>query len=99
MLKRFSISLEKELLDDFDKLIQATGYINRSEAIRDLIRNNLVQKEWLEGETETAGVVVLVYDHHSQESGSIQKISDSLISTKGVKHGRFVSTTMGRKFL
>ncbi len=137
MLKRFSISLEKELLDDFDKLIQATGYINRSEAIRDLIRNNLVQKEWLEGETETAGVVVLVYDHHRQElsqkltdlqhqahesitaalhvhldqhnclevivlqgrSGSIQKISDSLISTKGVKHGRFVSTTMGRKFL
>ncbi|TFG58271.1 MAG: nickel-responsive transcriptional regulator NikR, partial [Spirochaetales bacterium] len=43
------------------------GYTNRSEAIRDLLRDALVKKEWLEGEEVTAGIAVLVYDHHQHE--------------------------------
>ncbi|MBN2440033.1 MAG: nickel-responsive transcriptional regulator NikR [Spirochaetales bacterium] len=64
MLKRFGVSLEDDLLDQFDSLCDKQGYTNRSEAIRDLIRNALINKEWLEGTEETTGVVMIVYDHH-----------------------------------
>ena len=62
-LVRFSISIEEELLAAFDKLIRLRGYTNRSEAIRDAIRAQLVHQEWEEGE-EVAGVITLLYDHH-----------------------------------
>ena len=62
-LVRFSISIEEELLAAFDKLIRSRGYTNRSEAIRDAIRSQLVHREWEEGE-EVAGVITLLYDHH-----------------------------------
>ncbi|MEW5816348.1 MAG: nickel-responsive transcriptional regulator NikR [Spirochaetota bacterium] len=67
MIRRFGVSLEDNLLEKFDSFIIAQGYTNRSEAIRDLIRDALVKKEWLEGEEETAGIAVLVYDHHQYE--------------------------------
>ena len=63
---RFGVSLEKELLDKFDKLIKEKKYSNRSEAIRDLIRENLVKREWIEGK-EVAGAITLVFDHHKKE--------------------------------
>jgi len=63
---RFGVSLEKELLDKFDRLIKETKYPNRSEAIRDLIRENLVKREWVEGK-EVAGSITLVFDHHRRE--------------------------------
>lgn len=63
---RFGVSLEKELLEKFDKLIKEKKYPNRSEAIRDLIRENLVKKEWTEGK-EVAGAITLVFDHHKRE--------------------------------
>ena len=63
MLRRFSISLEEDLLDKFDEHIQRSGYSNRSEAIRDLIRKGLVRQEW-ESNSQVMGVVTLVYDHH-----------------------------------
>ena len=62
-LVRFSISIEKSLLDKFDRSIEARNYLNRSEAIRDLIRDDLIKKEWREGE-DVAGAITLVYDHH-----------------------------------
>lgn len=62
-LVRFSISIEEKLLVAFDKLIHQRGYTNRSEAIRDAIRAQLVRREWEEGE-EVAGVITLLYDHH-----------------------------------
>jgi len=65
-LIRFGISLEKNLLNDFDKLISSRQYSNRSEAIRDLIRNSLVEEEWRKGE-DVAGAISLVYDHHKRE--------------------------------
>lgn len=66
MLKRFSISLEEELLAGFDKYIAAKGYSNRSEAIRDLIRKAQVNEEWAK-DREVVGVVTLVFDHHKPQ--------------------------------
>ena len=63
---RFGVSLEKELLEKFDKLIKEKKYPNRSEAIRDLIRENLVKREWIE-DKEVAGAITLVFDHHKRE--------------------------------
>ena len=63
---RFGVSLEKELLEKFDRLIKEKKYSNRSEAIRDLIRENLVKREWTEGK-EVAGSITLVFDHHKRE--------------------------------
>ena len=65
-LYRFGVSLEKNLIDDFDKHIKAQNYLNRSEAIRDLIREELGQKKWTEGGIVT-GAVVMTYDHHKRE--------------------------------
>lgn len=70
---RFGVSLERDLLEKFDKLIESRNYTNRSEAIRDLIRQELVRKEWVEGE-EVAGAITLVYDHHKREL--LNKITD-----------------------
>jgi len=61
---RFGVSLDSDLLDDFDGLIRRLGYASRSEAVRDLIRARLL-KEGLEApDVEAFGTVMLVYDHH-----------------------------------
>ncbi|MBP7866999.1 MAG: nickel-responsive transcriptional regulator NikR [Acidobacteria bacterium] len=62
-LVRFGVSLEKNLLDRFDRLIRERNYTNRSEAFRDLIRQELVRKEWDENQ-EVAGAVTFIFDHH-----------------------------------
>jgi CopG family nickel-responsive transcriptional regulator len=75
MLERIGISLDQELLREFDQLIDEKGYVNRSEAIRDLIRDALVQREWAAeqaGDAERVAVATLVYDHES--SGIAQKL-------------------------
>lgn len=63
---RFGVSLSEKLLQKFDINIDKRGYANRSEAIRDLIRNDLVQAEWEAESGETAAAMVLVYDHHKR---------------------------------
>ncbi|MEN8152427.1 MAG: nickel-responsive transcriptional regulator NikR [Acidobacteriota bacterium] len=68
---RFGVSLDSDLLKKFDTLIEGKGYKNRSEAIRDLIREELVSKEWGDGDKETVGVFSLVYDHHQNELSNI----------------------------
>jgi CopG family nickel-responsive transcriptional regulator len=73
LLIRFGISLPKGLSEKFDRLIAAKGYTNRSEAIRDLIRAELVQKEWHDNK-EVAGAIILIYDHHQREL--LDKITD-----------------------
>ena len=65
-LVRFGVSLDKNLLEKFDKLIEQKNYTNRSEAFRDLIRQELVKKEWEAGE-EVAGTITIIYDHHQRE--------------------------------
>ena len=64
---RFGVSIAGSLLKDFDRLISQKGYRNRSEAIRDLIRDHLVKAEWSAGTQETVGTITLVYDHHTRE--------------------------------
>ena len=66
-IKRFGMSLDGLLLKSFDSLIVKKGYSNRSEAIRDLIRGNLVQSEWEAGNKECIGTVTIVYSHHKSE--------------------------------
>ncbi len=63
---RFGVSLEQPLLERFDDLIRERQYTNRSEALRDLIRRELVQREWREGR-EVAGAITLIYDHHKKD--------------------------------
>jgi CopG family nickel-responsive transcriptional regulator len=60
-LSRFGVSLEEDLLAAFDQSIAGVGYQNRSEAIRDLIRDHLIQKKVSQGDAEVIGVVTLVY--------------------------------------
>lgn len=132
---RFGVSMDDRLLEKFDKLIEGKGYSNRSEAVRDLIRNALVEEQWANADEEAVGTVSLVYDHHTRElsdkltehqhshhreivsalhvhldahhclevvvlkgkAGKIRHLADELIGTKGVKHGRLMTTTTGRE--
>lgn len=132
-LVRFGVSLDHHLLDDFDRHISRKKYTNRSEALRDLIRDNLVGQEWDE-DKETVGTITIVYNHHVHDltdrlthiqhrhhrmilsslhvhldhdhclevlvvrgkGSEIRKVSDILIGTKGVKHGKLAMTTTGR---
>ncbi|WP_320172468.1 nickel-responsive transcriptional regulator NikR [Maridesulfovibrio sp.] len=71
---RFGVSLDSDLLEKFDKLCDEKSYQTRSEAIRDLIRNMLVEKEWDDTEGEMAGTLSLVYDHH--QSGLSQRLTE-----------------------
>lgn len=61
---RFAISLDEDLLEQFDEARRTHRYENRSEAVRDLIRNHLVQEDWDE-KAEAMGSITLVYDHHA----------------------------------
>jgi CopG family nickel-responsive transcriptional regulator len=65
-LIRFGVSIEKDLLEKFDLFIKDKKYTNRSEAFRDLIRQELLQKQW-KGEQEIAGAITLIYNHHKRE--------------------------------
>lgn len=64
---RFGVSLEDVLLRRFDALLERIGYKNRSEAIRDLIRDRLVKQDWKDEDKEIIGILSLVYDHEKSE--------------------------------
>jgi CopG family nickel-responsive transcriptional regulator len=66
-LTRISISLETALLAAFDRRIEARGYANRSEAIRDLIRDRLIREDVEQAKGDQVAVLTLVYDHHARE--------------------------------
>lgn len=66
-LARFGVSLEERLLKRFDVLIGRKGYSNRSEAIRDLIRESMVREQWEMGAEDAVGTLTLVYDHETRE--------------------------------
>lgn len=134
IVERFGVSMDKELLCDLDGLVEERGYTSRSEAIRDLVRKEMVRTEWSDPKAEVVGTVSIVYEHHEHHlsdtladlqhrhhksivstthvhldthncleviivrgpSGLVKKIADTLISTKGVKHGGAVATTTGK---
>lgn len=88
-LIRFGVSIESHLLDQFDRLIQQRNYSNRSEAIRDLIRNELVQQEWKDDAVEAIGTVTIIYDHHVRDLNNVltsvqHDFNEQIISTMHV---------------
>lgn len=80
-LVRFGVSLEKPLLERFDALIRERQYTNRSEALRDLIRRDLVQREWRRG-SDVAGAITLIYDHHKRDL--LSKVTETQHGFQGV---------------
>ena len=83
---RFGVSIHDHLLKSFDELIGEKGYNNRSEAIRDLIRNALIEEELSDDETNTVGSVSLVYDHHTRD------LSDKLTEHQHSHYKEIIST-------
>ena len=132
-LVRFGVSIDAELLKQFDDLISRRRYVNRSEAIRDLLREKLADLHLKKGATKVVGAIMIVYNHDLREllrritdiqhdhadlirssvhvhldrddclevivvAGPINQIvefSDSLIGTKGVRHGKLSLTVPG----
>ena len=70
-LTRFGVSLPAQLIKAFDESIERKGYRTRSEAIRDMMRDYLVEKEWENNAGEVVGTVTIVYDHHTRELSSV----------------------------
>ncbi len=84
-LTRFGVSLDEELLQQFDRVIARKGYTNRSEAIRDLIRENLVREQWELGTDQAVGTITLVYDHE------VPDLSDRLTDLQHAHYRAIVS--------
>lgn len=85
-LVRFGVSLDGKLLGQFDRSIGRKGYANRSEAIRDLIRESLVREQWELGSGNAVGTITLVYDHDTHE------LSDRLTDLQHAHYRQIVST-------
>jgi CopG family nickel-responsive transcriptional regulator len=66
-LTRFGVAMDDELLRRFDRHLRARGYPNRSEAIRDLVRDRLVQELVQQGNQTVVGTITLVYNHDTRE--------------------------------
>lgn len=67
VLTRFGVSIDGQLIRKFDALIEQKGYATRSEAIRDMIRDSLVEQEWATEDRELVGTITIVYNHHTRE--------------------------------
>lgn len=80
---RFGVSLPHSLLADLDRRVIARGYASRSEFIRDLIREQLVEEKWQAGDEPVVGVLSIVYDHHQR---------DLVSRIMGAQHGHYVHT-------
>ena len=82
---RFGISIDAKLLEKFDRLIEHKGYVNRSEAVRDLIRASLIEVKWEDDEEAMVGTVTLVYNHH------VRDLSDKLTEHQHAYHHQIIS--------
>src|ERR1035441_3859489 len=85
-LSRIGVAIDSDLLDKFDRLIAQRGYTNRSEAFRDMIRDELVEKAWESPESQVVGTVTLVYDHH------VRLLSEKLTDIQHDFHRSILST-------
>ncbi|MGN7401255.1 nickel-responsive transcriptional regulator NikR [Cytobacillus praedii] len=86
-LKRFGVSMEAHLLRKFDRLVMQKGYVNRSEAVRDLVRDALVQQSWEKEDQTVAGSIVLFYNHHQRN------LLDELTKIQHDMHDNILATT------
>lgn len=82
---RFAVSLDNQLLRDFDTMSARQNYASRSEAVRDLIRDHLVEQDW-DDKVDAMGTVTLVYDHHTRE------LTEKLTDTQHQFHQLVLST-------
>ncbi|MBA3015611.1 MAG: nickel-responsive transcriptional regulator NikR [Proteobacteria bacterium] len=82
---RFGISITDDLLLRFDDLIAEKGYVNRSEAIRDLIRNALIERDLTNEQEEAIGTISMVYDHHTRD------LADKLTEHQHSHHKEIIS--------
>lgn len=85
-LTRFGVSMDSGLLKSFDELCESKGYQNRSEAIRDLVRDRLVQAEWKRQDQETVATVTLVFSHE------VRELADKLLDLQHHSHRLVVSS-------
>jgi CopG family transcriptional regulator, nickel-responsive regulator len=85
-LSRTGVSIDSELLEQFDRFIETQGYANRSEALRDLIRDRLVSDAVLAPNAEVVGTVTLIYDHHSR------LLPEKLTDIQHQHHAQIIST-------
>jgi CopG family nickel-responsive transcriptional regulator len=85
-LVRTGISLERSLLERFDRAIHKKGYQNRSEAIRDLVRDYAVVED-IEENRAVVGSLTVVYDHHRP------RLSEQLIDIQHHSHGKVIAAT------
>jgi CopG family nickel-responsive transcriptional regulator len=83
---RFGVSADLRLLEKFDKMIAEKGYVSRSEAIRDLIRDQLVEFAWTEQNEDVVGTLTLVYNHESTE------LTERLTDIQHQHHSLIIST-------
>jgi CopG family nickel-responsive transcriptional regulator len=83
---RFGVSADARLLEKFDKMIIEKGYATRSEAIRDLIRDQLVDFAWTEQNEDVVGTLTLVYNHESRE------LTERLTDIQHQHHSSIIST-------
>lgn len=85
-LVRMSLSIEKRLADKLEELVRSSGYTNRSEFVRDMIRDRLVEKSW-EKDAEVLGTITLIYDHHAR------RLSEKLTDLQHDHHREILVTT------
>ncbi len=84
-LTRFGVAVEADLLARFDRVIARKGYANRSEALRDVMRERLVEESW-RSDADTVGVITLVYDH------SVHELQARLTELQHQLSGQVIST-------
>lgn len=85
-LSRIGVAIDSDLLRKFDDLIAGRGYTNRSEAFRDLIRDELVERDWQAPDRRVVGTVTIVYDHH------VRMLNEKLTSLQHDHHHHILST-------
>jgi CopG family nickel-responsive transcriptional regulator len=87
VLSRIGVALDSDLLKQFDRWMGKSGYTNRSEAFRDLIRERLVGERTAAPHAIVVGTVTLIYDHHAHGVG------DKLTELQHEHHDLVVSTS------
>ena len=86
-ITRFGVSIEPDLLTKFDRMIKKEGYTNRSEAIRDLIRKNLIVEKTKDTHAEAIGTLTMMYDHHTGN------LTNKLLDIQHDNHSEILTTT------
>lgn len=86
-ITRFGVSIEPDLLSKFDKMIKKEGYTNRSEAIRDIIRKNLIMEKNKDPDMKAIATLTMIYDHHTGN------LTNRLLDLQHDHHSEILSTT------